>query len=256
MPNSEQRCALITGGAGGIGAEVARQLAQEGYRVIVADLNLEQASALAQALPGTGHQALQLNVADPVSVQTAFELAEASWGPVDVLVNAAGVLLTDPEGRHLRFWESGLTRWDTSMAINARGCFLVAAAFVEQRLKRPVAHGRIVLFTSVTAQTGGSKKTYADYAASKAAVIGFMRVAARECASLGITVNAVSPGQIETPMLRKNVPAGTPVDAGVIPVGRVGQPSDVAAAIRYIASTDASFITGATFDVNGGQRMQ
>ena len=79
---------------------------------------------------------------------------------------------------------------------------------------------------------------------------------ARECAALGITMNAVSPGQIETPMLRKNIPAGTPVDSTVIPVGRVGQPEDVAAAIRYIVSPEASFITGATFDVNGGQRMQ
>jgi 3-oxoacyl-[acyl-carrier protein] reductase len=251
-----RRSALITGGTGGIGVEVARQLADEGYRIIVADLNEELARAVVATLPGSGHAALTLDVTDANDVARAFDTAAGPLGTVDVLVHAAGVLLTEPDGRHLPFWESGLPRWDASMAINARGAFVCAAEFVRQRLRRPGADGRIILFTSVAAQTGGSKATFADYAASKAAVTGFMRAAARECAHLGITINAVAPGQIDTPMLRKNIPAGTPVDPQVIPVGRVGQPADVAAAIRYIVSPEASFITGATFDVNGGQRMQ
>lgn len=252
-----RRSALITGGTGGIGVEVARQLAAEGYRVIVADLNEELARAVAASLPGDSHGAVALDVTDAGSVARAFDSAAGHpLGTIDVLVHAAGVLLTEPDGRHLPFWESGLPRWDSSMAINARGAFVCAAEYVRQRLRRPGANGRIVLFTSVAAQTGGSKTTFADYAASKAAVTGFMRAAARECAQLGITINAVAPGQIDTPMLRKNIPAGTPVDPHVIPVGRVGQPADVAAAIRYIVSPEASFITGATFDVNGGQRMQ
>lgn len=251
-----RRSVLITGGASGIGAEVANQLALDGYRVVVADLNDERAAEVVASLSGSGHSAVRIDVSDADSVERAFATAEANAGPIDVLVHAAGVMLTDPNGKHLKFWESGLQRWETSMAVNARGAYLSSSAFVKLRLQKPVQHGRVVLFTSVTAQTGGSKTTFADYAASKAAVIGFMRAAARECAALGITMNAVSPGQIETPMLRKNIPAGTPVDPAVIPVGRVGQPEDVAAAIRYIISAEASFITGATFDVNGGQRMQ
>jgi NAD(P)-dependent dehydrogenase (short-subunit alcohol dehydrogenase family) len=251
-----RRCALITGGASGIGAALATRLAADGCRIVVADINADQARVVVAELPGTGHLALAMDVSSPESVEQAFENAEIEAGPVDILVNAAGVMLTERDGTPLRFWESGLARWETNMAINARGCLLTAAAYVRKRLIQPVAHGRIVLFSSVAAQTGGSKATFADYAASKAAVLGFMRAAARECAALGITVNAVSPGQIDTPMLRKNIPAGTPVDAGVIPLARFGEPADVAATIAFIVSADADFITGATFDVNGGQRMQ
>ncbi|MDX9698741.1 MAG: SDR family oxidoreductase [Rhodocyclaceae bacterium] len=251
-----RRCALITGGASGIGAALAARLATDGYRIVVADINEEPAYQVAAGLPGGGHLAVAMDVSLPESVEQAFDTAETLAGPVDILVNAAGVLLTEPDGKPLRFWESGLPRWERNMAINARGCLLTASTYVRRRLERPVAHGRIVLFSSVAAQTGGSKATFADYAASKAAVLGFMRAAARECAPLGITVNAVSPGQIETPMLRKNIPAGTAVDPGVIPLARFGQPQDVAATIGFIISPDADFITGATFDVNGGQRMQ
>jgi NAD(P)-dependent dehydrogenase (short-subunit alcohol dehydrogenase family) len=252
---STHRRALITGAASGIGAEIARRLAADGYRIIAADRNFDGAQAVVVSLDGAPHTAFAIDVADAASVEQAFAAAEAS-GPVDVLVHAAAVLLTEPDGLTPRFWELDLRRWDTSMAINSRGSFLVTRAFMQHRERRPVTHGRVILFSSVIAQTGGSRTTYADYAASKAAVLGFMRVAARECASLGITVNAIAPGQIDTPMLRKNIPAGVAVDASAIPLARFGQPADVAAAVRYLASPDASFITGATLDVNGGQRMQ
>lgn len=251
----QRRTALITGAGSGIGAEVARRLAADGYRVVLADLNEAGARLVLDSLPGSGHAAVQIDVADAGSVERAFTQAEAQSGPLDVLVHAAGVLLTQADGSLARFWESGLERWERTMAINARGTFLTSAEFMKLRVKRPVAHGRIVLFSSVAGQTGGGK-TYADYAASKAAVLGFMRAAARECAPLGITVNAIAPGQIETPMLRKNLPTGTLVDPKVVPLGRFGEPADVAAAVRFAVSPEAGFITGATFDVNGGQRIQ
>ncbi|MDB5850775.1 MAG: short-chain dehydrogenase, partial [Rhodoferax sp.] len=222
---------------------------------IAADRNATAATEVAATLAGSGHFAIQIDVADATSVDTALTRAEAQSGPIDVLVHAAGVLLTEDDGHHARFWESGLARWEQTMAVNARGSFLVAAQFLRQRVQQPVAHGRVILFSSVAGQTGGGK-TYADYAASKAAVLGFMRAAARERAPLGITVNAIAPGQIETPMLRKNIPAGTLVDPKVVPLGRFGEPQDVAAAVRFAASIEAGFITGATFDVNGGQRIQ
>jgi NAD(P)-dependent dehydrogenase (short-subunit alcohol dehydrogenase family) len=256
MQDNKQRRAMVTGGASGIGAAVARRLANDGYRVVVADLDKAGALDLAAGLPGAGHAAVHIDVADADSVEQAFAAALAQLGAIDVLVHAAGVLLTEHDGSHKPFWESAPARWDASMAVNARGAFLCSGAYLRQRLAYPAADGRVILFTSVAAQTGGSKKTYADYAASKAAVIGFMRAAARECAHLDITINAVAPGQIDTPMLRKNIPAGTPVDPLVIPVGRVGQPADVAEAIAYLVSPAASFITGVTLDVNGGQRMQ
>ncbi|CAN5413507.1 SDR family NAD(P)-dependent oxidoreductase [soil metagenome] len=250
-----RRTALVTGGGSGIGAEIARRFAQDGYRVVVADLNEAGARSVAAELAGSDHAAVQLDVADAASVEQAFRQAESRSGAIDVLVHAAGVLLTEHDGRHARFWESGLDRWERTMAINARGTFLVAAQFLRQRVEKPVAHGRVILFSSVAGQTGGGR-TYADYAASKAAVLGFMRAAARECAPLGITVNAIAPGQIETPMLRKNIPTGTAVDPKVVPLGRFGEPRDVAAAVHFAASVEAAFITGATFDVNGGQRIQ
>lgn len=250
-----RRTALVTGGASGIGAEVARRLAAEGLRIVVADLDETNAQRVATSLAGSGHMATQLDVSDEASVRRAFGQAEQDAGPVHVLVHAAGIMLTQADGSHARFWESGLDRWDRTMAVNARGSFIAAAEFARLRVKTPVPHGRIVLFSSVAGQTGGSR-TFADYAASKAAVLGFMRAAARECATLGITVNAIAPGQIETPMLRKNIPTGTPVDPKTVPVGRYGEPHDIAATVRFIVSEEASFITGATFDVNGGQRMQ
>lgn len=256
MQQSEQRTAFVTGGASGIGAAVAHRLVQDGYRVVVADIDESRAAGMAAGLPGTGHAAVRIDVADAASVEAAFDQATQALGRIDVLVHAAGVLLTETDGCHRPFWESGLQRWDTTMAINARGAYLCSTAYVHQRLRNPGQNGRVILFTSVAAQTGGSKTTFADYAASKAAVIGFMRAAARECAHLDITVNAVAPGQIDTPMLRKNIPAGTPVDPLVIPVGRVGHPAEVADAIAYLVSPQSSFITGTTLDVNGGQRMQ
>jgi len=250
----EQRRVLVTGGASGIGAEVARRLALGGWRVAVADLDADKASTVAAALPGSGHLPVHIDVADEVSVGSAFEEAEARVGPLRAVVHAAGVILTGPPMSTLpAFWDAGVQRWDRTMSINARGTYLVSAAFLRHRVRHPVEHGRLVLFSSVSGQMGG---LYADYAASKAAVLGFMRVAARECAPLGITINAIAPGQIDTPMLRRRLPQDAAVDRHVIPVGRLGQTRDIASMVDFLLSDETDFITGATLDINGGQRMQ
>lgn len=252
---AQRRSALITGGAGGIGSEIGRRLAGDGYRVVIADVQEDRAREIAAHLPSDGHAGVAIDVTKESSVREALDRAEKAAGPIHVLVHAAGVLLTQTDGSHLRFWESGTERWDNTMAINARGSFLVAAEFARRRVAEPVRDGRIVLFSSLLGQAGGTR-TFADYSASKAAVLGFLRAAARDCALLGITVNAIAPGQIETPMLRLNIPKGTPVDDKAVLMGRYGEPADIAAAVRYIVSPEASFVTGATFDINGGQRMQ
>lgn len=248
------RSALITGGAGGIGVAIAERLAAKGYKIAVADRDSAGARGVAMALQGDGHAAIEIDVSDERSVRDAIDETEQSVGPVNVLVHAAGVMFTQSDGSVLPFWESGVDRWDRTMNINARGTFLVAAEFMRRRVALPVTEGRIVLFSSLLAQIAGNR-TYGDYSASKSAVLGFMRAAARECASFGITVNAISPGQIETPMLRANIPHGVPVSEQVL-MRRYGQPSDIAAAVEYIVDPTTSFVTGATFDVNGGQRFQ
>jgi 3-oxoacyl-[acyl-carrier protein] reductase len=252
---TQRRTALITGGAGGIGAAIARQLADDGHRVVIADLDAGRAQAVAGALAGEGHSALSLDVGSEESVRRGLAEAEHAVGPLHVLVHAAGQVPSQADGGHARFWEFGVDRWDRVMAVNARGTYLVAAEFMRRRVDTPVENGRIVVFSSITGQTGGSR-TVTDYAASKAAVLGFLRSAARECAPLGITVNAVAPGQIETPMLRESLGAHAEVDPRIVPVGRFGQPHEVAQLVRYIVSPETSFVTGATFDINGGQRMQ
>jgi 3-oxoacyl-[acyl-carrier protein] reductase len=245
---------IVTGGASGIGSDVARRLACDGWCVAVADVNAQKVAAVAADLPGGGHLAVVMDVADEASVESAFDAAEEGLGPLRALVHAAGVILTAPLGSTPpTFWEAGLDRWEQTMDVNARGTYLVSKAFMRRRVQAPLAHSRVVLFSSVSGQVGG---LYADYAASKAAVLGFMRVAARECAQFGVTMNAVAPGQIDTPMLRQTLKDEVVADRRVIPVGRFGRPADVSAVVQFVLSEDTDFITGATFDVNGGQRIQ
>ena len=255
MPMTAQRSnVFITGAGSGLGAAAARKLASEGWRLAIADLDAVRAQSVATSLHGQGHLAIQLDVSDEDSVASAFKIAEQAMGPIRALVNAAGVILTE---RALeappRFWETPTERWDRTLAINLRGSFLPCVQFMRHRVQAPIEHGRIILFSSISGQTGGS---YADYAASKAGLLGFMRVAARECAPLGITMNAIAPGMIDTPMLRQRLAPGAVVDPQLVPVGRLGQPEDIASVVSFIASEQSAFITGATFDVNGGQRMQ
>lgn len=255
MTTTDQRPkAFVTGAGSGLGAAAARRLACEGWRVVIADLDADRAQRVVASLEGQGHLAIPLDVSDEDSVARAFERAESDHGLVQVLVNAAGVILTE---RALeappRFWEAPIERWDRTLAVNLRGSFLPCVQFMRRRAQTPIEHGRIILFSSISGQTGGA---YADYAASKAGLLGFMRVAARECAPLGITMNAIAPGMIDTPMLRQRLATDAVVPPELIPVGRLGQPEDIAAVVSFIASPQSAFITGATFDVNGGQRMQ
>ena len=253
------RVVLITGGAGAQGHAVATRLAADGLRVVVADVNLTQAQTIAAALPGAGHQGIALDVTSEDSIAQAFEVVETTMGPISVLATFAGVVGNAPDGRQPALIDTTLDTWNRTLAINVTGTFLCVREFARWRARHPVAHGRVITVSSSAGQLGGYQSR-SPYVTSKAAILGLTRVVARELAAQRITVNAVAPGPIETPMTRssrKSDDAEVAYDAmALMPLGRIGMPHEIAAAASYLASIDAAFVTGTTLDVNGGVRMQ
>lgn len=255
----KKRIALITGAAGGLGLASARRLAADGLTVAVADLDAARAAAAAAELAGTGHLGLRCDVGSEDSVRAAFDTVAERIGEVSVLACFAGILSTVPQPGRLPTTEISLDEWDRVMQINARGSFLCIREMLRRAGGRPVEQGRIVTVASLAGQMGGMQSG-AAYSASKGAVLALSKVAAREAAGLGITVNTVAPGPIETPMLQQTVPAGNGdqkyLGTAAVPLGRIGQPDEIAAAVAYLVSPAAAFVTGATIDVNGGMLMR
>jgi 3-oxoacyl-[acyl-carrier protein] reductase len=234
------RVALVTGAASGIGAACARALCAD--RLAVAETDLHGAKYL-------------MDVTDEAAVERTFDRVEAELGKVSVLVTSAGTMIAPPD-RRPSLADISVETWDETFRVNARGTFLAVRALLRRRLNDPVAHGRIVTISSAAGQTGGLRGG-ADYAASKAAVLALTKLAAREAAPTGMTVNSVAPGPVETPLFRSVNPVGQdgPMLASV-PLGRIGTPDEVAAAVRFLVSEAAGYITGSVIDVNGGSRMQ
>src|ERR1700727_630765 len=243
----EGKIALVTGGASGIGAATVRRLAAEGARVAVADLNEEGARDVAGELDGVG---LRMDVTDVDSVPPAA--APERLGRIDVLVNNAGTDLfsffvkTDP----------GL--WDFVLGVNLRGVLAVTHAVLPGMQER--RGGAIVNVASEAGRVGSQGS--AVYSAAKAGVIGFTKAIAREAARYRVRVNAVAPGPIETPLLNAAPQIlgelGERLKQGMVDqtqLGRAGEPEEVAAAIAFLASDDASYVTGQTLNVSGGLSM-
>lgn len=250
-----RRVALVTGGCGGIGAAICRRLAHDGLSVAVLDRPQSDAKVLAAALPGEGHRGFQADVADEAGVAEIYRQIEAEMGRIDVLVTAAGVLLLRPDGARNPVAETPFEEWQRTLDINTNGTFLFCREYA-RRVNARREGGRIVTLGSVAAQLGGYRSSSA-YIASKAAVMGFTKGLARELAPFGVTANSVAPGLIDAPMLRLSLdPADDDKAAASIPLGRLGTPEDVAGAVAYLVSQDASYVTGNVIDVNGGYRMQ
>lgn len=237
--------ALVTGGSRGIGAAIARSLAGAGYSVAVnyahsADL----AEEIAAEIVASGGEALavQADVSDSDAVTAMFAAVTAGIGPVSVLVNNAGIT---EDGLLLRM---GVDQWDKVLATNLRSVYLCTKTALKPMLR--AKSGRIISVSSISGIAGNPGQS--NYAASKAGVIGFTKSIAKEVGSRGITVNAVAPGFIATDMTDA---LGEAVTEGVtqqISLGRLGQPEEVASVVRYLASEDASYITGQTIVVDGG----
>ena len=239
------KVALVTGASQGIGESIAKALAAAGAHVVVAARREDKASSVAQAISAAGGlaEAVRLDVADPASVTAAFKAVVEKHGKLDVLVNNAGI--TD-DGLILRMSKDS---WDKVIATDLTGVFLCAQEAAKTMLKKRVA-GRIINITSVVGLMGNPGQT--NYAAAKAGVVGFTKALAREIGSRGITVNAVAPGYIETSMTDVLSEEQRKALVGQIVLGRLGTPEDVAAAVVFLASDAAAYVTGTTLNVSGG----
>jgi 2-hydroxycyclohexanecarboxyl-CoA dehydrogenase len=244
----EGRTALVTGGASGIGAATCRRLAAEGARVAVTDLNHGPAEELAAEIGG---EAYELDVSSDDSVRAGIDAARADLGRVDVLVNNAGY---DEWGW---FGQTEPAAWDRVLAVNLRGVLAVTHAVLPGMQEQ--GGGRIVSVASEAGRAGSAGSV--PYSAAKGGVIAFTKALAQENARFGITANAIAPGPIETPLLmgaKEYGELGQRIIDGMVSktmLRRLGKPEEVAAAIVFLASDDASYVTGQTLGVSGGLYM-
>jgi 2-hydroxycyclohexanecarboxyl-CoA dehydrogenase len=249
---SAGRAALVTGGAGGIGAAVCRVLAARGWAVAVTDRDAAGAERLAAAIAAGGGTAagFALDVTDDARIPAVVHAAEARLGALGLLVNNAGWDHLQP------FVENEPALWDRLIAVNLRGPIHVTRAVLDGMIAR--SGGRIVVVSSDAGRVGSMGETV--YAACKAGLVGFTKSLAREVARYGITVNAVCPGPTETALLDevRRSERGAKIMAAVarsIPLGRLGAPADVAEAVAYFASDGADYVTGQVLSVSGGLTM-
>jgi len=241
------RVALVTGGIGGIGTAICRNLAQAGHRVATNFRDEAKASAwqAAQKADGFDFSVVPGDVSDTASAEAMVKAVEAALGPVDILVNNAGIT------RDTTFHKMSALQWQEVINTNLNSCFNVTRPVIDGMRARK--WGRIVQISSINGQKG--QYGQANYAASKAGMHGFTISLAQENAKFGITVNTVSPGYVLTEMV-KAVPEDVRAKiAAQIPVGRLGEPDEIAYAVGFLIAEQAAWITGANLSINGGHYM-
>ena len=241
------RTALVTGAAQGLGRAIADSLAEAGMRVCYADVDGDRATLAARSAPGQA-MAVQMDVTQRPSIRTAVAQVHDQFGPIEVLVNNAARTVSRP------FFEITEEEWDQVIAVNLRGLVLTAQEVLPDMLD--AGWGRVINLSSLAGQRGGPQVQGIHYASSKAGIIGATRYIADEFAAKGITVNCIAPGPVLTEATAKAPPEKLAMVAGAIPVGRIGEAAEVGALARYITSEQAGFVTGMTFDINGGLLMR
>jgi NAD(P)-dependent dehydrogenase (short-subunit alcohol dehydrogenase family) len=243
----DDQLAIVTGAATGIGEAIARRLAAAKARVVIADLNqaaAEETAASIQAKTGSDVFPLAIDVTNPESVEEGIRSVQERTGRIDILVNNAGIA-----GRAAPLWEQKLEEWRQVIEINLFGMVHCCRAVVQTM--RRAGYGRIVNIASIAGKEGNPNMT--AYSASKAAVIGFTKSLAKEVATEGICVNAVSPAVVRTRILEQLTPAQIDYMTERIPMRRTGSPDEIAAVVHFLASRDCSFVTGQCYDASGGR---
>jgi 3-oxoacyl-[acyl-carrier protein] reductase len=239
------KIALVTGASRGIGAAIAGKLADDGARVIGTATTAEGAERISAQLAARGGRGAVLDVASQQSIDALLADIEAREGPIGILCNNAGIT------RDTLLLRMKPEDWDAVLQTNLASVFRLSKGVLRGMMKARA--GRIISITSVVALTGNPGQ--GNYAAAKAGIIGFSKSLAREVGSRGITVNCVAPGFIDTDMTRSLNDAQRESVNAQIPLGRLGQPADIAAAVAFLSSEGGAYITGETLNVNGGMYM-
>jgi 3-oxoacyl-[acyl-carrier protein] reductase len=243
MMNGE--IALVTGASRGIGAAIAARLASDGARVIGTATTAEGARRISESLAAQGGRGAVLDVASQDSIDALIKDIESREGPIEILCNNAGIT------RDTLLLRMKQEDWDAVIQTNLASVFRLSKAVLRGMMKN--RKGRIISIASIVGLTGNAGQ--ANYAAAKAGMIGFTKSLAREVGSRGITANVVAPGFIDTDMTRSLNEAQRAGLSAQVPLGRLGQPADIAAAVAFLASAEAAYITGETLHVNGGMYM-
>ncbi len=243
MFDLSKQFAVVTGAATGIGEVIAARFAEAGATVCIADIDGAEAERTAKRI-GHGAQSIAVDVTNPSSVEAAINGFLQRNATIDILVNNAGIA-----GKAAPIWEQADSDWLKVLAVNLNGVFYLCRAVIPHMRSR--GYGRIVNIASVAGKEGNPNMV--AYSASKAAVIGLTKAIAKEVASEGICINAVSPAVIRTKILDQLTPAQVAYMVDRIPMKRTGQPEEVAAVVHFLASRDCSFVTGQCYDVSGGR---
>lgn len=239
------RCAVVTGGAAGIGLAVAQRFAASGARVALWDLDEAAAKAAAASL-GDGHLGIAVDVADEHSVQRATDATAAAFGRIDALVCSAGIT-----GPNTTTWEYPPEAWRKVFEVNVHGTFYCNRAVVRKMLERD--YGRVINIASIAGKEGNPNAP--AYSASKAAVIGLTKSIGKETAKTGVRVNCITPAAVKTAIFDQMTQQHIDFMLSKIPMGRFGLVEEIAAMVAWLASEECSFTTGAVFDLSGGRAV-